>query len=141
MLDAVATTRIREYEVTIRVTGRVRDLDIRLSSSPPLPRDELMSLVAFGNTRGEGAGGALAGEAARLLANELLDLSGNDRGRSGPLQGIMERTRVSYSHNTEDIGRFGLRVEYEVAGPFLVSAERTSLGYYAVDGVVRLRFR
>ena len=96
LLDVAATTRIREYEVTMRVTGRVRDLDIRLSSSPPLPRDELMSLVAFGNTRGEGAGGALAGEAARLLANELLDLSGNDRGPPGPLQGIMERTRVSY---------------------------------------------
>jgi autotransporter translocation and assembly factor TamB len=141
LLDVAATTRIREYEVTMRVTGRVRDLDIRLSSSPPLPRDDLMSLVAFGNTRGEGAGGALAGEAARLVANELLDLSGNDRGPPGPLQTIMDRTRVSYTHNAEDIGRFGLRVEYELVGPFLVSAERTSLGYYAIDGVVRLRFR
>ena len=53
----------------------------------------------------------------------------------------MERTRVSYTHNTEDIGRFGLRVEFEVAGPFLLAGERTSQGYYVIDGVVRLRFR
>ena len=141
LLDVSATTRIRDYEVTIRVTGRVRDLDIRLSSSPPLPREDLMSLVAFGSTRGEGAGGVLAGEAARLLANELLNLSGPDSAMPSPLRTIMDRTRVSYTHNSEDIGRFGLRVEYEVTGPFLVTAERTSLGYYVIDGVVRLRFR
>ena len=76
-----------------------------------------------------------------MITHHIGGLSGNDRGPPGPLQTIMERTRVSYSHNAEDIGRFGLRVEYELVGPFLVSAERTSLGYYAIDGIVRLRFR
>jgi TamB, inner membrane protein subunit of TAM complex len=131
--------------VTMRLTGHVRDLDMRLSSSPSLPRDQLLSLVAFGTTGGEtgqAAGGAFAGEAATLVIRELLDLSGGgENPLPAPLRTIMERTRVSYTHNSEDIGRFGLRVEYEVTGPFLLAGERTSQGYYVIDGVVRLRFR
>jgi autotransporter translocation and assembly factor TamB len=145
VLDVTATTRIRDYDVTMRLTGHVRDLDMRLSSSPSLPRDQLLSLVAFGTTGGEtgqGAGGAFAGEAAMLVIRELLDRSGGGATPlPGPLRAIMERTRVSYTHNSEDIGRFGLRVEYEVTGPFLLAGERTSQGYYVIDGVVRLRFR
>jgi translocation and assembly module TamB len=142
LLDIVATTRIGEYDVTVRVTGHVRDLDISLSSSPPLPRNDLMSLVAFGTTTTSGgAGGVLAGEAARLLANELFDLSGTDSALPEPVRNVMDRTRVSYTHNSEDLGRFGFRVEHEIGGPFLVTAERTSQGYFIIDGVVRLRFR
>lgn len=143
-IDVTATTRIRDYDVTMRVTGHIRDLDMRLTSSPSLPRDQLLSLVAFGTPggdTGQAAGGALAGEAASLVIRELLDLSGSESALPSPLRTIMERTRVSYTHNSEDIGRFGLRVEYEVVGPFLLAGERTSLGYYTIDGVVRLRFR
>ena len=144
VLDVTATTRIRDYDVTMRLTGRTRDLDLRLTSSPSLPRDQLLSLVAFGTTgggTGEAVGGALAGQAATLVIRELLDLPGSDSPLPGALGKIMERTRVSYTHNSEDIGRFGVRVEYEVAGPFLLAGERTSEGYYVMDGVVRLRFR
>jgi autotransporter translocation and assembly factor TamB len=143
-LDVTATTRIRDYDITMRVTGRIRDLDMRLTSSPSLPREQLLSLVAFGTTgaeTGQGAGGAFAGEAASLVIRELLDLSGTESALPGPLRTIMERTRVSTTHNSEDVGRFGLRIEYEVAGPFLLAGERTSQGYYLIDGVVRLRFR
>ena len=145
VLDVTATTRIREHDVTMRLTGHVRDLDMRLSSSPSLPRDQLLSLVAFGTTGGEtgqGAGAAFAGEAATLVIRELLDLSGGgENPLPAPLRAIMERTRVSSTHNSEDVGRFGLRVEYEVTGPFLLVGERTSQGYFVIDGVVRLRFR
>jgi autotransporter translocation and assembly factor TamB len=142
ILDVTATARIRDYDVTMRVTGRIRDLDMRLSSSPSLPQDQLLSLVAFGTTSGEtGQGGALAGEAAGLVIRELLDLSGGENPLPAPLRAIMERTRVSYTHNADDLGRFGFRLEYEVAGPFLLVGERTGQGYYIIDGVVRLRFR
>ena len=143
-LDVTATTRIRDYDITMRVTGRIRDLDMRLTSSPSLPREQLLSLVAFGTTgaeTGQGAGGAFAGEAASLVIRELLGSSGTESALPGPLRTIMERTRVSYTHNSDDVGRFGLRIEYEVAGPFLLAGERTSQGYYLFDGVVRLRFR
>jgi autotransporter translocation and assembly factor TamB len=143
-LDLTATTRIRDYDVTMRVTGRIRDLDMRLTSSPSLPREQLLSLVAFGTAgaeTGQGAGGAFAGEAASLVVQELLDLSGTESAMPGPLRTFVERTRVNYTPSSEDVGRFGLRIEYEVAGPFLLAGERTSKGYYLIDGVVRLRFR
>lgn len=143
-LDLTATTRIRDYDVTMRVTGHIRNLDMRLTSSPSLPREQLLSLVAFGTTgaeTGQGAGGAFAGEAASLVVRELLDLSGTESTLPGPIRTFMERTRVNYTPSSEDVGRFGLRIEYEVAGPFLLAGERTSQGYYLIDGVVRLRFR
>ena len=47
-LDVRATTRIRTYEVTMWLSGRVDDLTIRLTSEPPLPQEDLLALVTLG---------------------------------------------------------------------------------------------
>ena len=78
-LDATATARIREYDVTARVSGRTDQLDVRLSSTPPLPQEDLLALVAFGATRTElerSPAGVLAEEAARTIVRDLLGLQG-----------------------------------------------------------------
>ena len=78
-IDAAATARIREYDVTARVSGRTDRLDVRLSSTPPLPQEDLLALVAFGATRAElerSPAGVLAEEAARTIVRDLLGLEG-----------------------------------------------------------------
>jgi translocation and assembly module TamB len=78
-IDAVATARIRDYDVTARVSGRTDRLDVRLSSTPPLPQEDLLALVAFGVTRAElerSPTGVLAEEAARTIVRDLLGLEG-----------------------------------------------------------------
>jgi autotransporter translocation and assembly factor TamB len=157
-LDVRATTRIRTYDVTMWLSGRVDDLTIRLSSEPPLPQEDLLALVTLGATRSElGSSGALtfAGEAAQLLSRDLLGLDPNT-----PLVDILEfgrteagdnqvrvgkrlddKTTVIYSGSFAEGGQQKLRVEYQLIGPLLLAGEQVFSGGIGGDVILRLRFR
>ena len=47
-VDFTATTPGTDIDVTIKVTGRISDLDISFSSQPELPQDEVLSRLIFG---------------------------------------------------------------------------------------------
>ena len=152
-LDAVATARIRQYDVTARVSGRTDRLDVRLSSTPPLPQEDLLALVAFGVTRAElerSPAGVLAEEAARTIVRDLLGLEGlpglgSGAGGEQRLQvGTRrppERTAPCSAPGTESAGQQRVRVEYELLGPLSLVGERGMSGGYAAGVVLRLRFR
>jgi translocation and assembly module TamB len=154
-----ATTRIRTYEVRMQVSGRPENLEVRLSSSPPLPEEDLLTLVAFGQTReqlAESGGGVLVGEAAGLLVRELfgaqagqtgLDVLEVDRepetGATSLRVGkeILPRTLVVFSQGIEDVDERKLRIEYQVIGPLGVAGERDFRGGFGADVFLRIRFR
>ena len=159
VLDVQATTRIRTYDVRLQVSGRPENLEVRLTSTPPLPEEDLLTLVAFGQTReqlGESGGGALVGEAAGLLVRELF---GAQAGRTGldvleierePETGatsvrvgkaITPRTLVVYSQGVENTGERKLRIEYQVVGPLGVAGEQDFRGGFGADVFLRVRFR
>jgi translocation and assembly module TamB len=157
-LDVRATTRIRTYDITMRLSGRVEDLTIRLSSEPPLPQEDLLALVTLGSTRAElGSSGGLtfAGEAAQLLTRELLGLepstpivdvlefgktdTGQNQFRVGKRLG--DKTTVIYSGSFAEGGQQKLRVEYQIIGPLLLAGEQSFTGGVGGDVIVRLRFR
>jgi translocation and assembly module TamB len=159
ILDVQATTRIRTYEVRMQISGRSENLEVRLSSSPPLPEEDLLTLVAFGQTReqlAESGGGVLVGEAAGLLVRELF---GAQAGRTGldvleveraPETGatslrvgkeILPRTLVVFSQGIEDVDERKLRIEYQVIGPLGVAGERDFRGGFGADVFLRVRFR
>jgi autotransporter translocation and assembly factor TamB len=157
-LDVRATTRIRTYDVTMWLTGRVEDLSIRLSSEPPLPQEDLLALVTLGSTRAElGSSGGLtfAGEAAQLMSRELLglepsaplvdvlDFSKSDTGQNQFRVGkrLGDKTTVIYSGSFAEGGQRKLRVEYQILGPLLLAGEQAFGGGYGGDVIVRLRFR
>ncbi|MEM8963240.1 MAG: translocation/assembly module TamB domain-containing protein [Acidobacteriota bacterium] len=50
-LDVVATTQVREYDVTLTLSGTASRLDAQLRSEPPLPDVEVFQLLASGGTR------------------------------------------------------------------------------------------
>ncbi|HSE93655.1 MAG TPA: translocation/assembly module TamB domain-containing protein, partial [Methylomirabilota bacterium] len=157
-LDVRATTRIRTYDVTMRLTGRADDLTVRLSSEPPLPQQDLLALVTLGATRAElGTSGGLtfAGEAAQLLTREVLGIEA-----SAPLVDIVEfgrteegqnqfrvgkrlddRTTVIYSGSFAEGGQQKLRIEYQLIGPLLLAGEQVFTGGFGGDVILRLRFR
>jgi translocation and assembly module TamB len=159
ILDVQATTRIRTYEVRMQVSGRPENLEVRLSSSPPLPEEDLLTLVAFGQTReqlAESGGGVLVGEAAGLLVRELfgaqagqtgLDVLEVDRepetGATSLRVGkeILPRTLVVFSQGIEDVDERKLRIEYQVIGPLGVAGERDFRGGFGADVFLRIRFR
>jgi translocation and assembly module TamB len=152
-LDATATARIREYDVTARVSGRTDRLDVRLSSTPPLPQEDLLALVAFGTTRAElerSPAGVLAEEATRTIVRDLLGLEGlpglggGDSGEQRLQVGTRtapERTTPGSAPGTESGGQQRVRVEYQLLGPLSLVGERGMSGGYAAGVVLRLRFR
>ena len=158
ILDVVATARIRAFDVTVHLSGRAEDLDVRLSSTPPLPQEDLLALVAFGATReelGRSAAGILASEAAQILVKEVLGVESSGAGLGvfeventgdggGTLlvgKDLTEDLRVLYSQGLSRSGGSKLRVEYKILGPLLVAGEQGLDGNSGADVVLRLRFR
>lgn len=153
-LDVLARARIRTYDVTLRVRGRMDDLEVRASSVPPLPEEDVLSLVAFGQTRGQLGAGAFASELAGLILEDALgvrsplsrvdvELQTADPGRRSVTVGaaITPQTRVLYTQGIDQADDRRLRIEYQVTGPLWVTGEQSVNGSFGGGVLVRLRFR
>ena len=72
-LDLQGTSLIRDYTVRVYVYGTVDAPEAVFTSEPPLPQEEIISLLATGTTREELASGGnvLAGRALILLGQQL----------------------------------------------------------------------
>ena len=77
-LDISAASRAGNLTAIVRVTGRASDPEITITSSPPLPQDEVMSRLLFGRRAGE-----LSPVQALQLASALRALSGQGSGDGG----------------------------------------------------------
>jgi autotransporter translocation and assembly factor TamB len=72
-IDLQGKSLIRDYTVHVYVYGTSLSPEALFSSEPPLPQEEIVSLLATGVTRGEltGNNNVLAGRAAMLLVQQL----------------------------------------------------------------------
>jgi len=72
-LELRGTSVIRDYTVRVYVYGTMLAPEAIFTSEPPLPQEEIISLIATGATRQElsGRGNVLAGRAATLLVQQL----------------------------------------------------------------------
>jgi autotransporter translocation and assembly factor TamB len=72
-LDLQGVSVIRDYTIRVYVYGTANAPEAIFSSEPPLPQEEIISLLATGTTREELLGGnnVLAGRAAMLLVQQL----------------------------------------------------------------------
>jgi autotransporter translocation and assembly factor TamB len=151
-VDAIATARIRDYDVTAQVRGRLDNLEVHLRSIPPLSQEDLLALVAFGATRAElerSPAGVIAGEAARTVVRDLLGLEtlGGETGTGGLLGRLQVGTLVpdggsaGESRGPEVRDSQRVRVEYQLLGPISLVGEQGQRGGYAAGVVLRLRFR
>ncbi|MGH8091955.1 MAG: translocation/assembly module TamB domain-containing protein [Chthoniobacterales bacterium] len=72
-IELQGTSSIRDYTIRVYIYGTATAPQAIFSSEPPLPQEEIISLLATGATREEltGAGNVLASRAAFLLAKEL----------------------------------------------------------------------
>ncbi|MEN3368095.1 MAG: translocation and assembly module TamB [Verrucomicrobiota bacterium] len=72
-IDLQGTSLIRDYTVHVYVYGTSLSPEAVFSSEPPLPQEEIISLLATGTTRQEliGNNSVLAGRAAMLLVQQL----------------------------------------------------------------------
>jgi translocation and assembly module TamB len=55
LVDLQATTRVRDYEITLSMTGPAANPKLTYRSDPPLPPSDIIALLAFGQTSEESA--------------------------------------------------------------------------------------
>ena len=72
-IDLHGTSLIRDYTIHVYVYGTSLAPEVIFTSEPPLPQEEIISLLATGTTREElsGNNNVLAGRAAMLLVQQL----------------------------------------------------------------------
>jgi hypothetical protein len=153
ILDVTGRALIKQYDVTLHLSGRLDELTFRFSSVPPLKQQELLSLVTVGTTSAT-AGGAF-GEVVQLLAEDVVGVA--TAGYAPETFGVeqtdkkeqmfsvgkqvTEDVRVLYSQSISGASKRVLRVEYQVIGPLLLSADQDFQGGFGGDVLIRLRFR
>ena len=90
IVDLQAATRVRDYDITIRIRGDAtapNGLKVTWQSEPSLPEGDVIALLALGRTQEESAAAAaqsggtfgFGGEASNLLINEALNSTVNSR--------------------------------------------------------------
>ena len=86
VLDLQATTRVRDYDITVSVNGdTAKPLSVKYRSDPPLPEADIIALLAVGQTREESAQLASSGNSAfsqtasNLILSEALNATVSNR--------------------------------------------------------------
>ncbi len=85
VVDLQASTRVRDYDITLTVSGEADRLNLTYRSEPPLPSADIVSLLALGRTRQESAQlqnssqSPFAGEASNAILNEALNAAVSNR--------------------------------------------------------------
>jgi translocation and assembly module TamB len=103
ILDLEATTRVRDFDITIGLHGTMEKLTTTYRSDPPLSSDDIIALLAFGRTQeegyiatgrsstgglGEGAGNLVLGQAInQAVSNRVSKLFGVSSIRINPSVG------------------------------------------------------
>ena len=101
ILDMEATTRVRDFDITIGLHGTMEKLTTTYRSDPPLSSDDIIALLAFGRTQeesyaaagrttslGEGAGSLVLGQAInQTVSNRVSKLFGVSSIRINPSVG------------------------------------------------------
>ena len=170
VLDLEATTRAEHYDLTLDVTGPLDRAKIAYRSDPPLPTEDILSLLALGyapQLQQLNAGGAQP--AAAVGASALLSqaLSSQFSGRVQRLLGV-SRIRIdpnllgpttaggvritveeqvgrdvtlSYATNTGAAQQRDVRMEWDLSDRISLVAERDINGVYGVELQFRSRFK
>ena len=82
-VDIRARTSVRNYDITLSITGGQDDLETSFQSDPPLPEPDIVSVLLTGQTLSESADDQGAGareQALGLVSGELLGSAGRQLG-------------------------------------------------------------
>lgn len=141
-LDLQGTSLIRDYTIRVYVYGTANQPEAVFTSEPPLPQEEIISLLATGTTREEllGGGNVLAGRAVMLLGQQLY--------RKIFQKGQPTKTNSVFDKLQVDIGNVDPRTGQQTASArFRVTDQVLLVGDIGVQGDFRgtvkylIRFR
>jgi hypothetical protein len=139
---ATGRSKIPPYEVNVNVSGPVNNVQVHLSSEPPLPPNEVLALLATGSTTGalEDPANAQA-KAAQLLVRQLRDGRLPFGRRIAALLGPLEEVQVQVGQESPFDGRARNGVTIEMTDRFLLTGAVDAEGNQRLTLTVLFRFR
>jgi TamB, inner membrane protein subunit of TAM complex len=141
-IDLQGTSVIRDYTVRVYVYGTLLEPEAIFTSEPPLPQEEIISLIATGVTRAElsGNNNVLAGRAAMLLVQQLY--------RKIFKKGEPTQSNAFFNRLALDVGTVDPRTgQQQVSARFKINDQFVLVGDVGVGGDYRgmlkylIRFR
>jgi translocation and assembly module TamB len=171
VIDIEAESQVRDYTITLSITGRGDNPKLSMRSDPPLSELEIVSLIAGGRTREElktTSGAAPTSEqlfqkgAANILADMLQQRVGNRLGVLGrgvriePFQvgasnnpstritlsqQVTKELSVTYSQDISSNRQQVILIEYFVSRNTSILMSRDELGNFGVDLRHRIRLK
>lgn len=141
-IRAVGRSKIPPYEVGVNVSGPIDNMQVHLSSEPPLPTNEVLALLATGSTTGalEDPANAQA-KAAQLLVRELRDGKLPFGRRIAALLGPLDELQVQVGQESPFDGRARNGVTIEMTDRFLLTGAVDAEGNQRLTLTVLFRFR
>ena len=108
VLNVEATTTIEQYEITLNFNGPASKLTLAYRSDPPLPTNDIITLLALGQTTAESAANRGAGTSSSGTANASAILSEALSSKlSGPVQQLFGITRFRVDPGLAEVGSTG----------------------------------
>ena len=168
VVDVAATTRVRDYDVTLGFHGPIDRLSTTYRSDPPLPTADIISLLAFGKTReesemasaaqptfSESASNAILGQALNAaVGSRVQRLFGVSRVKIAPELGgaetdpnarvtieqqVSKDFTVTYITDLTRSNQQSIQVEYNYSRNISIIGSRDQYGIVSFD--VRIRQR
>lgn len=163
-IELQARTWVQNYQVVVQLTGTTDRLVPTLTSDPPLPEDEVMSLLAMGRRDETVGGGAMGlGLASALLTRELNSelerrarlvlpvdqvrvdpfaevSTGNPAARITVVKQLSPNWTVILESNLSDNREEVAMVQWYLAPGLFIEASRDVDSTYAVDLKLRRRY-
>ncbi len=169
ILDVEATTRVRDFDITIGLHGTLEKLTTTYRSDPPLSSDDIIALLAFGRTQeesyaaggtstsslGEGAGGVVLGQVInQAVSNRVSKLFGVSSIRINPSVGgadnnpsarltieqqVSKDVTLTYITNLTQSAQQVIQFEYNINTEYTVQGIRDENGVVSFDLLIRKR--
>ncbi len=170
VLDIEASTRVRDYDITIGLHGTMERLNTTYRSDPPLSSEDIIALLAFGRTQqesamnaapqagfAESASGALLGQAInQTVSNRMSKIFGVSSIRINPSLGgpdnnpnarltveqqVSNNVTLTYITNLTRSAQQVIQFEYNINSEYTVEAIRDENGVVSFDVLIRKRKR
>lgn len=116
-IELHGTSLIRDYTIHVYVYGTALSPEAIFNSEPPLPQEEIISLLATGTTREEltGGGNVLASRALLLLGKELYRKVFKKSGDEGPkTDSVFNRLDVEFGNVDPRTGQQTATAKFQV---------------------------
>ncbi len=139
VLDLRGVSTIRDRIVTVYITGRAREPKTQFTSEPPLPQEQIVSLLATGSTTEELTGNsqALAGKATILVLQDLYRRNFKPKGRANPNPQPTLADKIDL-----DVGNVDARTgRQQVSGRYKVTDRVQVIADLGIEGDLRGRVK